>query len=186
MATSKAQTGLLSLSSLPEASGKPATPLVNSPTTLSEPTASRSPLPRHLPPVHPTTFTRGRDRLLNEERLAAAAYGLRPTSSTCGRTGAASGARSGRTPTRGPALIGDDLLGGVAFAFHGTSPGQSWPVGISHRVWISFWGHATQPDRREPDRSAPCVMYVFVWLPVARPLPTAGATGRLPRPARAR
>jgi hypothetical protein len=27
------------------------------------------------------------------------------------------------------AQLADDLLGVVAFAFHGTSPGQFWPVG---------------------------------------------------------
>jgi hypothetical protein len=25
--------------------------------------------------------------------------------------------------------LADDLLGAVAFAFHGTSPGQVWPIG---------------------------------------------------------
>jgi hypothetical protein len=29
----------------------------------------------------------------------------------------------------GTAQLADDLLGVVAFAFHGASPGQVWPVG---------------------------------------------------------
>jgi hypothetical protein len=29
----------------------------------------------------------------------------------------------------GTAQLADDLLGVVAFAFHGASPGQVWPIG---------------------------------------------------------
>ncbi len=99
MATSKAQTGLLSLSSLPEASGKPATPLVNSPTTLSEPTASRSPSTKAFAPRPPNHVHQG----VATGCSTRSAWRRRPMASGRLRLHAAvqaSGARSGRTPTR--------------------------------------------------------------------------------------
>jgi hypothetical protein len=72
------------------------------------------------------------------------AYGLRSTASTSSRRAAASGdksepvAQGAADISDGLALgaellsgtqLADDLLGSVAFAFHGASPGQVWPAG---------------------------------------------------------
>jgi len=77
-------------------------------------------------------------------RLASVDYGLRPTSSTCRRRDAANGGRWQQIlqsskyignclalveQLLGTAQLADDLLGVVAFAFYGASPGQVWPIG---------------------------------------------------------
>jgi len=44
--------------------------------------------------------------------------------------------------------LADDLLGTVAYAFHGASPGISGQWGSSHKVWFSFRG--PRQDRAWP------------------------------------
>jgi len=45
--------------------------------------------------------------------------------------------------------LADDLLGVVAFALHGASPGQVWPVGkLSSGLDQLFWGSTPGPSER--------------------------------------
>ena len=43
--------------------------------------------------------------------------------------------------------LADDLLGAVAFAFHGASPGQVWPIGKLSYGLVQFLGSTSKMPR---------------------------------------